>query len=508
MRIEWDRLLFRVSCYGVAATALVLFGMYAGANTTQAYRLVVKVRNDVSMLWSERHVISGAEPGPWLTHDAGTDSGVIVNTLTDEDDLVMLQGMFGDDMEIRLIRRSGELVARWPISYSQLAADVDHIRNKPTNDWNVETHGAVMTSDGSVVFNLDHIALVKLDQCGRRLWRVDQPTHHAVTEADDGGFWAPFAQNFYEGEVSPSALFKAPVSIDGALLASADGRVLRTLSALDVFIKNDRIGLLTITGTMNPSPMVGTRPDIKREVFHLNDVEALPAALASDFPQFSPGDLLLSFRNRNLVMVIDPATLAIKWERIGPWVRQHDADWVRGGKIVVFDNNRDGSSDGSVLGGSRIIAVDPRTQDYDVLYGAGAAQHFYAIRRGKQQVLDTGHLFITNAERGHVFEVDEPAQWCGTTSTAMTRPASRASQRRACTRATTSRRIFPVLRIDVDLRSFQLLAKRILSTRQLARRHCASAPCGRAGRSFGDQAKMSKWAQGAAPAKRRKNSAA
>ena len=50
---------------------------------------------------------------------------------------------------------------------------------------------------------------------------------------------------------------------------------------------------------------------------HLNNVEPLPRAMAAAFPQFAPGDLLVSLRNVNTIAVIDPHTKRLKWSMTG-----------------------------------------------------------------------------------------------------------------------------------------------------------------------------------------------
>ncbi|MEL7028723.1 MAG: arylsulfotransferase family protein, partial [Pseudomonadota bacterium] len=246
-----------------------------------------------------------------------------------------------------------------------------------------------------------------LDRCGNLVWRTDRPAHHAVALTEDGAVWAPSADNYYDSDQSPYGFIQPPFAIDTAIKVTPDGRVVEDFSIADSLIDSGKFGLLTLTGESEPGLFPGVRLDFEEELFHLNDVEPLPRAIADDFPLFEAGDLLLSLRNRNLVLVVDGVTKQVKWWRIGPWVRQHDPDWRAGGTIVVFDNFRDASDDGSVFGGTRIIEIDPMQEGYAVLYGEKPEQQFYSRRRGKQDVRANGGILVTDAENGRLFEFDE-----------------------------------------------------------------------------------------------------
>jgi Arylsulfotransferase (ASST) len=113
---------------------------------------------------------------------------------------------------------------------------------------------------------------------------------------------------------------------------------------------------------------------------------------------------MLSLRNLNLVMVIDPATEAVRWTQTGPWIRQHDPDFLPDGRIMIFDNRRDESGK-QVFGGSRILTIDPVTRDVQTLYEGSKEAPFFSNVKGKQQLLANGDVLITEAERGRTFEV-------------------------------------------------------------------------------------------------------
>ena len=121
--------------------------------------------------------------------------------------------------------------------------------------------------------------------------------------------------------------------------------------------------------------------------------------MAKYFPMFEVGDLLVSMRNMNLVFVLDPDSLAIKWWRSDFVIRQHDPDWSSSGKLLVFNNNTGGGR------WSSIVEIDPRTMDYQTLID-GKEYKFFTKEKGKVQQLPSGNVLITSPHQARVFEVN------------------------------------------------------------------------------------------------------
>lgn len=73
-----------------------------------------------------------------------------------------MSGFFDGGNQLRLIRRDGTVIAKWDASFRKHFPNPVHLRSPPETDRNVDIHGALLNSDGSVVFNYEYSGTVKL----------------------------------------------------------------------------------------------------------------------------------------------------------------------------------------------------------------------------------------------------------------------------------------------------------------------------------------------------------
>jgi hypothetical protein len=393
--------------------AVFLAGLYSGASKNAAYTTVrdlrKKARVALQTVMQEAPVLIRARPEWHLQPARHEGSGVTISG-TQDDDLVLLAGFFDDGNELRLIRRDGSIVARWPVKFSEIFTDTRHIHEPPATDWNTDTHGALILPDGSVVFVFEYMGLVKLDRCGRLKWKVAAPVHHSVERAEAGGYWVPGRNYVLEEATARLPPFSVPYFEDTILKISENGEILEEKSLVEMFYRTGMEAWLTATqGSDSEQRMDG-------EILHLNKVAELESGTAADFPMFAAGDLLLSVRELNMILVADPSLQRVKWWRVGPWIRQHDPEFKAGGLISVFNNNAYKSAFGpdnyfnkslaTIPRVSNIIEIDPATDKHQRVYGAVEGQEMLTVIRGKHELTARGGLLITEFEGGRVFETD------------------------------------------------------------------------------------------------------
>ena len=378
---------FAVGHYHIFPYSPIKFGLDSIALVVEEYATIVRTRPS-KYLFKAREAGNGA----LRIHEGQMSPGP-----------TFISGFFDRGVEMRLIQPDGSIVNRWRPRFHDVFPDPSHIKPKeeiPQTDWNYEIHGAMAFPDGSVLFNFDGKGLAKLDRCGAVQWTLPRMTHHSVEMSHDGGFWVPSLR--FIDNASPYPALTPPYNEDTILKISPNGKVLMELSVLGLLFENHLEALLFANGPE------GTEL-AKVDLTHLNDVEELSPAMAPHFRQFAAGDLLVSLRNLNLIMVVDPMTRKVKWYRAGPWLDQHDPDFLPNGKISVFSNNNDRTETGSKLGGSTIVDVDPANGETRVRYGGVPNQGMFTDKRGKHQNLDNGNTLIVESDGGRIIEIN----WAG-----------------------------------------------------------------------------------------------
>lgn len=304
-------------------------------------------------------------------------------------------------LSVKVVGMDGEELHEWQIDWFEIWPHATHVPRRlyPKSRPGTHIHGAVIMENGDLVFNFEHLGLVRLDREGRVVWKLPYQTHHSVHRNTDGGLWVCGQKE----HSIPSRRFPnrvPPFEEYTILVVSPEGSILEEWSVAELLEKNGRQGLMHLGSLDNWSTQM------RGDHLHLNDAEPFPDELEEGY--FERGDVLVSLRNVNTVFVFNRHTERIKHVCTGRFVRQHDPDFLDGHRYSVFDNN--GIVPGSRDIRSRIVIVHPQRDGFEVYFEGSRNQPFGTVVMGKHQWLADGHLLITDSCAGRAFEIDEQKQ--------------------------------------------------------------------------------------------------
>lgn len=311
---------------------------------------------------SERHVIHDAEkiaPGYLLINRiASPEPGFITD----------------------LIDAEGTVVHSWKIDHSKVmegGTEAEFV------------HAVRPLPDGSILANFDDaMGMARFDVCGEVVWRrTDMVFHHSLTEdVDQGGYWTWTSKIWDGGHDQQMTRIDAET-----------GETLEMIDLMDDVLLPDAEARLAFRVPKNFRWNREAATDEIADIFHPNDVEALPAAYADAFPELNAGDLIMSHRSIDLVGIVDRQTKRLKWFQAGPWEHQHDADYHPDGTITVYSNNTDRFR-------SSIIEMDMTTGAVRDKF-AQSEFEFDSFIMGQQERLPNGNWLVTAPMEGRAIEL-------------------------------------------------------------------------------------------------------
>jgi len=135
------------------------------------------------------------------------------------------------------------------------------------------------------------------------------------------------------------------------------------------------------------------------DLFHTNSLEVFDGSLAARWPILRKGNILLSVHHLDTVAILDPDQDRIVWALTGQWRAQHSARWLPTGHLVLFDNF------GTMREASRVLEVDPFTQEMLWGFGGVPGQDLLTETAGYVQRLTNGNTLITESNFGRALEV-------------------------------------------------------------------------------------------------------
>lgn len=305
--------------------------------------------------------------------------------------------------DVSVVAPSGEVIQNWRLRWDDLwQGETAHIPPEVMERPQKHLHGAKIAANGDLIFNFTELALFRVDACGRKVWQLDRRTHHSADLDADGSIWVPGLYTRHE----PVAELPnhAPNFEEFTLLhVSPEGRVLKEIP-IDRLLMREGYGGLLYLSTLNEQSTL-----VSGDILHMNDAEVFPAGMTPGV--FRPGDVLISLRNINTVLVIDPEAEQIRFISTGRVLRQHDADFLDGNTIAVFNNNMlldswfDNASGrrGSQGQRSDVTIIDARADEVLSRFDGGETP-FFTDLMGQQQILANGNILVTEARAGRLIE--------------------------------------------------------------------------------------------------------
>lgn len=135
---------------------------------------------------------------------------------------------------------------------------------------------------------------------------------------------------------------------------------------------------------------------------HLNSIQIIKSKKhARYFPNGKAGDMIVSLREINTIMLLDKDTSEIKWYVVGgntgKFKMQHSPRLTDRGTLLVFDNLGSDEPNGQ----SRIVEVDIASGELHGFYEATGDEYFESRRGGKIQIVDNRIVVYSHGSNKH-----------------------------------------------------------------------------------------------------------
>ncbi|HEY5713833.1 MAG TPA: arylsulfotransferase family protein [Candidatus Gracilibacteria bacterium] len=236
------------------------------------------------------------------------------------------------------------------------------------------------------------------------VWRteMDQVLHH-FGEHFQGIAYVPGRQFFRMPGSEMETLFA------GKPFSQCTPKLLLTSEVITLFDWDtgtiiEEIPLLPIIAKFNDPYIDVVMGNSCADSIHLNDIRILRTQDQADlFPDGKIGDMLISMRHINTIMLLDKDTHENKWFITGLFNNQHSPRITERGTLLVYDNL--GSLPKNGL--NRILEIDIKTQEILGLYEAQGDDLFFSDIRGRIQLLGD-RIFIQEHKGGRLFEIRCP----------------------------------------------------------------------------------------------------
>jgi len=287
---------------------------------------------------------------------------------------------------VKLVRiRDGKILYKWAPDISLLN------ENANTTKFNTRLLHPFLMNDGSLIFGAK--GTHKVDKSSKLLWSSKSINHHSIEPDSDGNFWVcswnPSDRNTEKYHILDDAIQK---------ISASTGEMLFEKSVFEILMEN---GYEKGVFFINPQVSAGIS---FLDYIHLNDIQPV----FEDSPYWKKGDLFLSLRHQNLVLLYRPSTNKIIWFQNGPWLRQHDVDVIDSCRIGVFGNDvidaKFADPKERLINGHNNeyifnFSTNKCTTPYNEFFHSANIGTF---TEGRSRVLSNGDIFVEESNNGRI----------------------------------------------------------------------------------------------------------
>ncbi|HVS38986.1 MAG TPA: arylsulfotransferase family protein [Gemmataceae bacterium] len=364
--------------------------------------------------WQRGRATAAAPPPPPAVRGVIDDPARTFDGFT----LYAYASLDGQNTHVYLMNMHRDVVHQWDASFSRVWPLPPHVPGLVSDD-RVYVIGCRLFPNGDllVVFHGMDVAacgfgLARLDKDSNLLWKYAGHVHHDVDVGEEGTIYA--VEHEFTQTTPDRLEFIPPGMVDRLVLLSPDGTLKKTVPILEALRDSPYSVLLDSLRRGGPfyasrSSMDGppvSEDDLRKDALHVNSIHLLTPELASRFPGFKAGQVLISLRHLDALAVMDVETGAVVWAARGPWRAQHDPQFLDNGRLLIFDNR-------GLPTGSRVLEYDPQSQAIPWSYSGENSGPFYTADRGMCQRLPNGNTLIVDSEGGELREVtrDKDVVW-------------------------------------------------------------------------------------------------
>ena len=291
-----------------------------------------------------------------------------------------------------LMDAQGNTLHRWQYTYDRCVK----MSGPRAADFKPDTKGAAncwrrvrLLPGGDLLAIFEGHGLIRIDARSQLVWSYPGQCHHDLDLGPGGEVFVLTREPVVVPRIHPTQ----PVLLDYITRLSPDGEFLDRIDILSAFEKSPYASCLDRVATSG-------------DILHTNTLERLDGRLAHLSPIFAEGNLLISARELDTIAIIDGHTHLVTWALSGMWMAQHQPTLLDNGNILLFDNK-------GHQGRSKVLEINPLTQEIVWSYEDGPATVLYSPTCGSCQELPGGNVLITESDTGRAFEVtrDKSIVW-------------------------------------------------------------------------------------------------